>query len=100
MFIIRTGTIYEVEGGKETEFVSPFAQEYFDQENHTWEAGAWKRGGDDDKAMVPRGMLWGAHGAAAAPLPPRATLVFQRGSRLYYILQMSRSNGLFYFDLE
>lgn len=99
MYTIRTGKIYEIREGREIEFVSPFAQEYFDQENLTWERGAWKRGRPDDTAMVTRGMLWGSHSRGAPPLPPRAKLVTQQGTRLYYILEMSISTGLFYYDL-
>jgi len=100
VYIIRGGDIYEVKDGREIEFVSPFAQEYFDQERDSWDRGAWKRGGTDDGAMISRGMLWGTRAQAAAPRPPQATQLFQRGRRLYYVLRMSNSSGLFYYDLD
>lgn len=99
MYIIRAGSIYEVSDGKEKEFLSPFAQEYFDQENQSWETGAWKRGDANDTAIVPRSMLWGAHGGQGKPSPPKAKFLCLRDTRLYYVLEMSRSNGLFYYDL-
>lgn len=100
MYIIKAGGIFELSGGKETEFVSPFAQEYLDQENANWERNSWKQREPNDQAMVPRAMLWGGSGRQAKPLPPKATACFQRNDRLYYVLAMASSNGLFYFDRQ
>lgn len=102
MHIIRNGTIFHLADGREAEFVSPFAQEKLDLELKTYENNAWKHKEAPEhasQAMVPRGMLWGGRGSGTKPQRPRATCVVRRGDRLYYVLEMSRSRGLFFYDL-
>ncbi|HLJ58049.1 MAG TPA: hypothetical protein VKT77_23625 [Chthonomonadaceae bacterium] len=98
MYCIRSGEISRIADGRSVEFTSPFAQEYYDQENANFQRGAWKRGDGRDTGIVTRSMLWGANGQARKPQPPRASFITQRGSRLYYVLEMANSAGLFYFD--
>lgn len=101
MHLIKGGTIFELSNGKEKEFISPFAQEKLEQDLKSHANNAWKYKEPDDASpgMVPRGMLWGGRGAGTKPQRPKATHVVRRGDRLYYVLEMTRSNGLFYYDL-
>lgn len=100
MHIIKGGTIFDLSDGKEKEFVSPFAQEKLEQDlkNHANNAWKYKESDDSQQAMVSRGMLWGGRGAGAKPQRPKATHVVRQGERLYYVLEMTRSNGLFFYD--
>lgn len=101
MHIIKGGAIFDLNGSTEKEFVSPFAQEKLEQDlkNHANNAWKYKESDDSQQAMVSRGMLWGGRGAGAKPQRPKATHVVRQGARLYYVLEMTRSNGLFYYDL-
>lgn len=99
MHIIRNGTIFHLTEGKETEYVSAFAQEKLELEQKTYANNAWKHAESSEQGMVPRGMLWGGGGGGTKPQRPKVTCVVRRGERLYYVLQMSRSCGLFFYDL-
>src|SRR5262249_21158765 len=51
-----------------------------------------------EQGIVPRSMLWGGKGRLAQPARVKASYVYGVPGRLYYVLEMSRSCGLFYFD--
>src|ERR1041384_4578135 len=75
MFVIKSGVIYEVTDGDEKEFVSPFAEEIFQQDTQSWGHEAWKfkdNEGDLEKGLVPRSMLWGGGGKIKQPVRVKA----------------------------
>jgi hypothetical protein len=102
MYIIKAGVLYDVSQGTEREFQSPFAEEFFEEDSQTWSRESWKHkqsenDSDNTHSLVPRSMLWGGRGMAK---PARVTFgaVFATPERLYYVLEMSKSCGLFYYD--
>ncbi len=100
MLIIQAGRLFILDGQGAREHVSPFAQERVESETRQQERNAWRAGGEDDNPNVfSRGMLWAGKGTAGKPLPPKFETAQRVGSRLYYVLAMSKSRGLFYYDL-
>ncbi len=100
MHIIKSGAIFDVRGGAEKEFSSPFALERLEQDRKAFANNAWKSKEPEDAGpragLVPRAMLW--NGRARQPVKPKAVAVARAGERLYYVLEMTRSRGLFYYD--
>lgn len=101
MYLIRSDVIYRVAGKEEKEFISPFAEELFQQDSKSWEYDSWKykdNEGEAEQGMIPRGMLWGGRGKALQPTRIKARCIFGVQNRLYYVLEMRNSCGLFYYD--
>ena len=104
MHIIRSGGIFTITGAGEKEFVSPFAVERLEQDRKSFANNAWKTKEQDEGAgaaarggMIPRSMLWNGRGSKQ-PVKPKAVAVARSGERLYYVLEMTKSRGLFYYD--
>lgn len=103
MYVIKGGSLFNVSGGAEDEFLSPFAEEFFEEESTSWGHEAWKYKQDDgasERGIVPHSMMWGGRGKGQAPTRVKFHSVFETPGRLYYVLQMKTSCGLFYFDYE
>jgi len=101
MYLIKSGSIFEVSNGKETEFLSPFGEEVFQHDRRSWEQESWKYKDDEAEAakgFMPRGMLWGGQGKLNKPARVKTTYVAGTAERLYYVLEMTNSCGLFYYD--
>jgi hypothetical protein len=101
MYLIRSDVIYRVAEKEEKEFISPFAEELFQQDSKSWEYDSWKykdNEGEAEEGMIPRGMLWGGRGKALQPTRIKARSIFGVQNRLYYVLEMRNSCGLFYYD--
>jgi hypothetical protein len=104
MHIIRAGGIFLITGAGEKEFVSPFAVERLEQDRKSFANNAWKNKEQEEGAgaglrggMIPRSMLWNGRGSKQ-PVKPKAVAVARSGERLYYVLEMTKSRGLFYYD--
>lgn len=103
MYVIKAGVLYEIVEGAQKEFRSPFAEEYYEEERRTWNNESWKyKQGEDDpqQDLIPRTMIWGGRGKVKPPARVTFSAVVTAHDRLYYVLQMSTSCGLFYYDLE
>src|SRR5690242_8304080 len=103
MYVIKSGDIFSIAAGVEKEFVSPFADELFRQDVQSWGHDSWKfkeDEGEPEKGLVPRSMLWGGAGKINKPARVKASYVYGVPGRLYYVLEMSKSSGLFYFDFS
>ncbi|MGO8673826.1 MAG: hypothetical protein ACLQVD_21015 [Capsulimonadaceae bacterium] len=103
MYIIKAGVLYNVANGVEKEFTSPFAEEFYADESRSYANASWKHGKDDDESantIVPRSMLWGGRGKGRPPAQVLFDCVFETPDRLYYVLKMSTSRGLFYYDFR
>lgn len=103
MYIIKNSTLYRIIDGSEKEIVSQFAIEKVEAEKHQWEKQAWKNVGndkDDQNQLFSRTALWGAKQTAETSVRPVFKFCARAGNRLYYILAMSRSHGLFYYDMN
>src|SRR5258708_7037383 len=101
MHVIKSGVIYEVAEGAEKEFVSTFAEEIFQQDTQSWGHEAWKfkdSEGDLERGLVPRSMLWGGGGKIKQPVKVKANYVYGAPGRIYYVLEMKNSWGLFHYD--
>ncbi len=103
MYIIKNSALYRIADGSEQEIVSQFAVEKVEAEKHRCEKQAWKNAGndnDDRNQLFSRTALWGAKPTVEASFRPVFKFCAHAGNRLYYILAMSRSHGLFYYDLD
>ena len=103
MFIIRSGAIVQITEGREEDFVSPFAEEIFNLDSRSHQLDSWKYAEDEsapEQGMIPRSMLWGGKGKLTPPSRVKASLVSSAPGRLYYVLEMTNSAGLFYFDFD
>jgi hypothetical protein len=102
MYVIKSGVLYDAQSGSLKEFQSPFAEDFFAEESRTWGHESWKykqnEGGAADQDLVPRSMLWGGRSRVKAPAKVQFKAVFETPGRLYYVLEMSTSCGLFYYD--
>ena len=99
MYLIKSGALFEQTESGETEFVSPFAHERVEAERSHAANRNWRNQAEDDpQALVPRNMLWGAGGRGSAPGRPAFLFCQRVGPRLYYVLGMSKTRGLFYYD--
>ncbi|HEX5323291.1 MAG TPA: hypothetical protein VFW40_05850 [Capsulimonadaceae bacterium] len=104
MYIIKSGVLYDISQKAEKEFQSPFAEEFYQEDSQSWKGRSWKHQQPDNPAeagqggLVPRSMLWGGRGVAKPPSRPMFSAVFATPDRLYYVLEMSSSRGLFYYD--
>src|SRR5579862_5004424 len=103
MYIIKSGVLYTVKDGALNEFHSPFAEDFFNQESRSYELDSWKHKGPETEGpeqmgLIPRSMIWGGRNAAKAPARVKFGAVFAAKDRLYYVMEMSRSSGLFYYD--
>ncbi len=102
MIFIEGGRLFINEGGAITEHLSPFARDKVADEEKAQQKNAWKNEAPDDphNPMFSRQVLWGGKGGGTKAVPPRFVLAQVVGRRLYYVLSMSRSHGLFYFDRD
>jgi hypothetical protein len=101
MLIIKADSIFTVSEGLAKEFASPFALEKFEKEKRFFENNAWRtKGADsgDPEGMFARSMLWGSRGQQRPPRKPKMRFVQRVGGRDYYVLELSRASGLFYYD--
>lgn len=102
MYLIKSDSLYKINGSSLKPYESPFAEEFFSEESKSWEYDSWKykqEESDPQGSLVPRSMLWGGKGNVAPPSRIRFKTVFSTPERLYYVLEMSKSCGLFYYDL-
>ena len=102
MDVIKADSIFSLTNGLAKEFSSPFALEKYQKEKRLHENNAWKRQGSetDQMSMMSRGMLWGGRAAQGPPRKPRMRYVQQVKNRRYYVLELSRACGMFYFDID
>ena len=63
-------------------------------ENNAWKIADTK---EEDQAMLPRSILWGGRQKCAAPVKPKINFVQELKGRRYYVMEMSKSKGLFYY---
>lgn len=99
MKIIRNGEIVVLSNGQAAVFQSDFALRKVESEQKTMENNSWKigDGASDENAMIPRSMLWGGRQKCAAPVKPKINFVQELKGRRYYVMEMTRSKGLFYY---
>jgi hypothetical protein len=102
MNLIRADSIFMLDKGLTKEFASPFALEKYEKEKRFYDNNAWKnQSGDEGQAgLMSRGMLWGARSMRQPPRKPRMRFVQRVKNRRYYVLELSRACGLFYYDLD
>ena len=103
MYVIQSGTLFEVNNGTLVEFKSPFAEDFYEEDRRSWGSESWKYkqgdNNDPETSLVPRSMLWGGRGQGRQPAQAKFAAVFGTRERLYYVLELSTSCGLFYYDL-
>jgi hypothetical protein len=102
MYLIKSDNLYNICDGSLKPYESPFAEEYFLEDSKSWEYESWKHKDEEQDlqgSLVPRSMLWGGKGNVRPPSRVRFKTVFSTPERLYYVLEMSNSCGLFYYDL-
>jgi hypothetical protein len=102
MHFIRSDSIYSFENNLAKEFASPFAIEKYEKEKRFFDNNAWRNQTDqsDPGGMISRRMLWGARAARTPPRKPRMRYVQRVNDRCYYVLELTRACGLFYYDLK
>lgn len=101
MYVIKNSSLFKIEKGCETEILSQFALEKVEAEKRQWEKQSWKNSGNDEQdqnSLFSRSSLWGAKHPTGHSARPSFKFCARNGDRLYYILSMSRSHGLFYLD--
>jgi hypothetical protein len=105
MLVIKGGALFRLgPQEKADEIVSPFAVEKIEAERRQWEKQSWKAATnpEEETAIVSRSMLWGSRGGGAggSTLRPQVKVCRQLGDRLYYVIALSKAQGLFYLDLK
>ncbi len=99
--IIQGGKLLCLESGALTEHLSPFAQEKVAQEARDTSRHAWKTGDEaGNQHLFSRSQLWGGKGEAQPVRPPRFAWAQRQSSILWYVLNLSRTRGLFRFDVK
>ncbi len=103
MYVIKNSSLYSIEKSSETEFLSQFALEKVEAEKLQWEKHSWKNSGKDEQdqnRLFSRSALWGGKQQIDFSARPSFKFCARSADRLYYILSMTRSHGLFYYDLK
>lgn len=100
MLIIKSDSIFALRDGLAKEFSSPFALEKYEKEKRLFDNQAWRNQDNEEEpgGMFSRSMLWGSRGAKRSPRKPRMRFVQRVESRDYYVLELTKACGLFYYD--
>ena len=100
MIIISGGKLFIRDGTTVTEHLSPFASEKVADEEKQQKSDQWKNSEPEEAGspLFSRQALWGTKAGGSRPVPPRFRFARQVGNRLYYVLELSRTNGLLYYD--